>query len=162
MKNLIKQLASFVLPVTVLVIVPNLIEKRFPLLFDGITALGLLFALAGGSILVANIITLIRTGKGTLAPWTPTRRLVIRGMYAHVRNPMISGVLMTLLGESLIFHSASIFTWLVVFFSVNHVYFIISEEPGLESRFGDEYREYKRNVPRWIPRLTPWTPLLDK
>ena len=35
---------------------------------------------------------------------------------------------------------------------------ITSEEPGLEKRFGAEYVEYKRNVPRWIPRLKPWRP----
>jgi protein-S-isoprenylcysteine O-methyltransferase Ste14 len=43
-----------------------------------------------------------------------------------------------------------------LFFAINHVYFILSEEPGLEKRFGQEYLEYKKNVPRWIPRLKPW------
>jgi len=63
-----------------------------------------------------------------------------------------------LLGESLLFHSKNIFTWFVLFFIINYVYFILSEEPGLEKRFGAEYLEYKRNVPRWIPRLKPWKP----
>jgi protein-S-isoprenylcysteine O-methyltransferase Ste14 len=35
---------------------------------------------------------------------------------------------------------------------VNHAYFLLAEEPGLERRFGDEYRAYKRAVPRWVPR----------
>ena len=43
------------------------------------------------------------------------------------------------------------------FFVVNHAYFIVSEEPGLEKRFGDDYRRYKQHVPRWLPRRTPWT-----
>jgi protein-S-isoprenylcysteine O-methyltransferase Ste14 len=70
---------------------------------------------------------------------------------------MISGVLMTLLGESVVFGSIGIFIWFLLFFIVNHIYFIYSEEPGLERRFGQEYLVYKKNVPRWIPRLKPWT-----
>jgi protein-S-isoprenylcysteine O-methyltransferase Ste14 len=69
---------------------------------------------------------------------------------------MISGVLMTLLGESVVFGSIGIFIWFLLFFIINHIYFIYSEEPGLERRFGQEYLEYKKNVPRWVPRLRPW------
>jgi protein-S-isoprenylcysteine O-methyltransferase Ste14 len=46
-------------------------------------------------------------------------------------------------------------------FVINAIWFIIYEEPNLEKKFGDEYREYKRNVPRWIPRLKPYTPESD-
>jgi len=63
---------------------------------------------------------------------------------------MITGVLTALLGESMILHSSRIFTWFVLFFVINSTYFTILEEPGLVSKFGDEYLEYKRNVPRWI------------
>jgi protein-S-isoprenylcysteine O-methyltransferase Ste14 len=45
-----------------------------------------------------------------------------------------------------------------VFFAINHVYFLVSEEPGLVKRFGAEYREYAQHVPRWIPRITSWRP----
>ena len=44
------------------------------------------------------------------------------------------------------------------FFAANSVYFPLSEEKGLERRFGDDYRTYKANVPRWVPRLTAWRP----
>ncbi len=80
-------------------------------------------------------------------------------MYAYVRNPMILGVIIVLLGESLVISSWSIFAWAILVFLINTVYFIFSEEPGLQKRFGEEYREYKRNVPRWIPRSKPWKPL---
>jgi protein-S-isoprenylcysteine O-methyltransferase Ste14 len=43
--------------------------------------------------------------------------------------------------------------WAVVFITINHIYFIFSEEPGLEKRFGEPYRLYKSSVPRWLPRL---------
>jgi protein-S-isoprenylcysteine O-methyltransferase Ste14 len=99
-----------------------------------------------------------RIGRGTLAPWDPTTRLVVAGPYAHVRNPMISGVLAVLAGEALIFGSTAIAIWAAMFAVVNHVFFLGYEEPAVERRFGDEYRRYKENVPRWIPRRTPWTP----
>jgi protein-S-isoprenylcysteine O-methyltransferase Ste14 len=71
---------------------------------------------------------------------------------------MILGVSLVLSGESLLFRSYRIAAWLAFFFLMNHIYFLLFEEPGLEKRFGREYLEYKGNVPRWIPRFTPWKP----
>lgn len=95
-------------------------------------------------------------GKGTLAPWAPTKKLVVIGPYAYVRNPMLSGVIMMIMGESAIFSSPGVFIWGALFFIINTFYFRFSEEIGLEKRFGDEYLRYKKNVPRWIPRLSKW------
>lgn len=147
-----------ILPVTVLILVPRSIESNFNFSVDIFSVAGLALVLAGLIMLCVNISMFIRIGKSTLAPWSPTQKLVVRGMYAHVRNPMITGVLTVLLGELLLFQPRSIFTWFVMFFVINYVYFILSEEPGLEKRFGAEYLEYKRNVPRWIPRVKPWKP----
>jgi protein-S-isoprenylcysteine O-methyltransferase Ste14 len=113
---------------------------------------------AGLSLMVATIRLFDRRGQGTLAPWDPPRRLVVAGPYRRVRNPMISGVLLNLLGEALLFRSAALGAWLAVFFVSNNLYFVLSEEPALERRFGDEYRRYRAAVPRWIPRLRPWQP----
>jgi protein-S-isoprenylcysteine O-methyltransferase Ste14 len=106
--------------------------------------------------MVATIRLFVTVGKGTLAPWNPTQRLVVQGIYRHVRNPMISGVFFVLLGEAVLAASLPLFYWLVVFIIGNAVYIPLAEEPGLVKRFGDEYLTYKQNVPRWIPRLTPW------
>ena len=105
---------------------------------------------------IATIRQFATVGEGTLAPWEPPQRLVVRGVYRHVRNPMISGVLFVLLGESALTASAPLCRWFLIFAVINAIYIPLSEEPGLIKRFGDEYRTYKRNVPRWIPRLTPW------
>jgi protein-S-isoprenylcysteine O-methyltransferase Ste14 len=94
-----------------------------------------------------------RVGRGTLAPWDPTRKLVAVGPYRYVRNPMISGVALMLLGQALFWPSVAIAIWAGLFILINHLYFIFSEEPGLESRFGENYRQYKANVPRWLPRI---------
>jgi protein-S-isoprenylcysteine O-methyltransferase Ste14 len=84
--------------------------------------------------------------------------IVVRSLYRHVRNPMISGVLCVLLGEAVLFVSPAILLWLVLFLAVNLAYMPLSEEPALEKRFGDEYVHYRENVPAWIPRLKPWEP----
>lgn len=97
-----------------------------------------------------------RVGQGTLAPWDPTQRLVAVGPYRHVRNPMIGGVLLMLIGEALLWRSGALALWAGTFLLINHTYFLLSEEPGMERRFGESYRVYRSHVPRWIPRMNPW------
>jgi protein-S-isoprenylcysteine O-methyltransferase Ste14 len=103
------------------------------------------------------VLLFARVGQGTLAPWDPTRKLVAVGPYRHVRNPMISGVALVLAALSLLSGSWLVAAWTCTFFCINHVYFLFSEEPGLQSRFGGGYHLYKGHVPRWLPRLSPWT-----
>ena len=69
---------------------------------------------------------------------------------------MIAGVACILLGEAVFFGSLPLLCWFAIFVSVNLIYMPLREEPGLVKRFGDDYLLFKRNVPRWIPRLTPW------
>jgi protein-S-isoprenylcysteine O-methyltransferase Ste14 len=160
------QIRSFVLPFTVLVVVPLLIivgTKGFRfgwglgLPYDALAVcIGLIILVAGLYLLIAAIMLFMNIGKGTLAPWSPPEKLVVIGPYGYVRNPMISGVLIALLGESIILGSIGILSCFILFFIINHIYFILSEEPGLLRRFGNEYIRYKDNVPRWIPKLSPW------
>ena len=103
----------------------------------------------------------ITVGKGSLAPWNPTQKLVVRGVYRHVRNPMIVGVLCILLGETAFFCSVPLFGWFAVFCLLNIIYIPMLEEPGLIKRFGQDYLLYKRNVPRWMPRFRPWNGLSE-
>jgi protein-S-isoprenylcysteine O-methyltransferase Ste14 len=121
-------------------------------------ALGVALIAAGLAMWVWTVRLFARIGEGTLAPWDATRRLVVEGPYRHVRNPMITAVVAVLLGEAALLGSPWILAWAAAFLAINSVYFPLVEEPGLERRFGDEYRTYKRNVPRWIPRRTPWAP----
>lgn len=105
---------------------------------------------------VATIRLFVMVGKGTPAPWNPPQRLVVRGVYRHVRNPMISGVMLVVLGEGVLAASLPLLGLFALALIVNVVYIPLSEEPGLAKRFGDDYLTYKQNVPRWIPRLRPW------
>jgi protein-S-isoprenylcysteine O-methyltransferase Ste14 len=121
---------------------------------------GLLPTLVGGVLVGLGVLLVYRTvslfatiGRGTLAPWDPPRTLVIRGPYRYVRNPMISGVLAILLGEAILFGSFSVFSWFLLFFAINALIMPLIEEPLLEGRFGSDYVDYKRSVPRWVPKL---------
>ena len=105
---------------------------------------------------VATIRLFMTVGEGTIAPWDPPQRLVVRGVYRHVRNPMITGLCLVLLGEAILAASLPLLGLFALGVIVNVIYIPLSEEPGLARRFGDDYLAYKRNVPRWIPRLTPW------
>jgi protein-S-isoprenylcysteine O-methyltransferase Ste14 len=151
-------LAIGLLPGVVAGVVPALIVRG-----EGIAAWPL--ALAGVVVIVAGLALIAQTvalfagvGRGTLAPWDPTTRLVVRGPYRRVRNPMISGVLCVLLGETLLFGSTILLAWFALVFAINAVYFPLVEEPGLRRRFGADYETYRAAVPRWLPRLRSWRP----
>ncbi|HEX6307731.1 MAG TPA: isoprenylcysteine carboxylmethyltransferase family protein [Longimicrobiales bacterium] len=154
-------LSILLLPAMVVVVVPSWIlssraatDLRWsaPWLVHSGRIVGILVLAAGLTLFAWCVWLFARVGRGTLAPWDPTRRLVAAGPYRYVRNPMITGVATMLLGEALFFGSALIGVWLIAFVVVNHLYFLMSEEPGLERRFGSAYLEYRQQVPRWLPR----------
>ena len=142
------------LPGTVAVVIPALLVWLGGANVQPLTAAVGGVLVAAGLTLVAWTVTLfVKVGRGTLAPWDPTSRLVVRGPYRHVRNPMITGVGMILAGQALFFRSWAIAIEFAVFVLVNAIYFPLVEEPGLRRRFGQEYEEYRARVPRWLPRV---------
>ena len=108
--------------------------------------------LAGLGMLAETVNALHSVGEGTIAPWEPTQNLVNTGLYEYTRNPMITGACLVILGEAMVFYSAAIVAYLVVFFIANSLYFRYVEEPALEKRFGEKYKEYKKSVPMWLPK----------
>ncbi len=159
--------AILLLPFMVTVVIPALIVY-----FGGLDTLGLwkimpasqvilpvvgaMLGLSGLTLLIATIRLFVSIGKGTLAPWNETQYLVVQGVYRHVRNPMISGVFFVLLGETIASASPWLLGWTGFFILANMIYMPLVEEPGLVNRFGGAYEEYRRNVPRWVPRLKAW------
>jgi protein-S-isoprenylcysteine O-methyltransferase Ste14 len=121
-------------------------------------ALGALLAAAGLTLIAWTVSLFARVGRGTLAPWDPTTRLVVIGPYRHVRNPMISGVLLLLLGEAAVLGSLSVLIWFGSVFVVNALYLPLVEEAALRRRFGSDYERYRVSVPRWLPRPRAWDP----
>lgn len=116
-------------------------------------AAGALMMLLGVALFAWCVALFARVGRGTLAPWDPTKRLVAVGPYRYIRNPMISGVATMLAGEALLSGSRVLAGWAAGFVLFNHTYFLFVEEPGLARRFGPSYEAYKAAVPRWLPRL---------
>lgn len=109
-------------------------------------------------LIIRTVSLFFKTGKGTPAPWDPPKKFVVSGPYRYMRNPMITGALLVLLAESLLFQSWPLVCWMCVFLIGNMIYFPLVEEKGLKRRFGEDYALYCKNVPRWLPRLRPWKP----
>jgi protein-S-isoprenylcysteine O-methyltransferase Ste14 len=151
----VRQLTAIVLlPGTVAIAVPALLVWLGGANIRPATAiLGAVFFLIGLALVIWTVTLLGKVGRGTLAPWDPTSRLVVRGPYRYVRNPMITGVGTMLAGQAVFFRSWAIAVELVLFGAVNAIYFPLVEEPGLRRRFGAEYEEYCARVPRWLPRV---------
>jgi len=122
---------------------------------------GFLGSAIGGVLLVAGVVLLawcvvwfIRA-RGTPVPFNPPRELVIVGPYAWSRNPMLTGVFSCLFGFGFLLHSVSmVVVWTPVFVLLNVIELKMVEEFELERRFGTSYREYKRCVPMFVPRVS--------
>ncbi len=155
--------AILLLPFPVLIVIPGGIlyftHFRISGAGDWQMYLALLLLIKGIWMAVWSVGLFTKLGEGgTPAPWAPPKRLIVAGPYRYVRNPMLSGVFLLLLAETFFFQSAGLAVWTALFVIANLFWFPFFEEPGLRKRFGAEFEEYCRNVPRYIPRLTPWTP----
>jgi protein-S-isoprenylcysteine O-methyltransferase Ste14 len=122
-------------------------------------------SIAGALLIVLALALLIECflrfalkGAGTPAPVAPTKELVVSGFYARVRNPMYVAVTMLIFGQALLFASAALIAYGISVWFAFLLFVIYYEEPRLLREFPDAYPDYFANVPRWIPRLTPWRP----
>ena len=94
-------------------------------------------------------------GRGTLAPWTPPRELVVTGLYRFSRNPMYVAVTLVLCGWALGYHSRPLLVYAVAVVVMFHLRVVLNEEPFLARTHGEKWTRYKAAVPRWFgPRST--------
>lgn len=107
----------------------------------------------GGIILLSSFWNFLTQGRGTPAPIDPPKELVATGFYRYVRNPMYVGVLAMILGHFLWFGYWNLLIYTIIVFFAFHTFVTYYEEPTLKSNFGAAYEEYRKKVPRWIPRL---------
>jgi len=151
---------SFVLPFVVVALIPSVIiwlTKINPQLnFRTAFPAGFLWVV-GLSLMLWTIDLFANKGRGTLAPFDPPAKLVVTGPYLYTRNPMITGVLLLLIGLSVFYASIPVAVWSAVFFIAKSLYFVFDEEPTLSQRYAAEYDEYKKVVPRWVPNLSPYS-----
>ena len=156
--RLLKPILIF--PVNVMGVIPALIlgfsEKLETLKFKTLSLVsGSMLIGVGFFIVLITVSLFVKTGKGTPAPWDPPQLLVTEGIYRYVRNPMMMAVWCILIGESILFQSFYIFLWVLIFLILCLTLVPLLEEPQLERRFGEAYKIYKNEVPRWIFTLKP-------
>ena len=118
--------------------------------------LGALLLVAGAVVLVEAFVRFVVEGLGTPAPVAPTQRLVVGGLYRHVRNPMYLAVGATIVGQALLLGRPILLLYAAAFAVVVLAFVRGYEEPTLARQFGAEYEDYRRAVPGWWPRLRPW------
>jgi protein-S-isoprenylcysteine O-methyltransferase Ste14 len=115
---------------------------------------GLLCLIVGAGIYFRCAWEFAVRGLGTPAPIAPTRFLVVSGLHRYVRNPMYIGVTLVILGEAVLFRSLHLAEYAALMLLIAHTFVVFYEEPTLRRQFGAPYEEYRRTVPRWIPRFT--------
>ena len=113
---------------------------------------GMMIGATGAVVALGCVLAFALVGRGTPAPFDPPRRLVIRGPYRHVRNPMYIGAGLALAGAALYYQSLELLGYAVVFLVVVHLFVVFHEEPTLKRSFGADYTAYCRTVRRWWPK----------
>ena len=149
-----------------LVVAPGIVAGLVPWWLTGgwetgttwppLQVLGALLLVAGAIVLVDAFVRFVVEGVGTPAPVAPTQRLVVGGLYRHVRNPMYLAVGATIVGQALLLGRPILLLYAAAFAVVVLAFVRGYEEPTLARQFGAEYEDYRRAVPGWWPRLRPW------
>jgi protein-S-isoprenylcysteine O-methyltransferase Ste14 len=147
-------------PGTVAVYVPMILIGGFrkpesgPLMWLGIVVVAL-----GAAIYFRCAWEFAVRGLGTPAPIAPTKFLVTTALHRYVRNPMYIGVALVILGEAVLFRALHLAEYAALMLLIAHLFVVFYEEPTLRRQFGESYEEYRRTVPRWIPRFSRrWYP----
>jgi len=149
---LLRALLAFVaLPGIVAFAVPAILSWRSTLQPG---PLGISVFAAGLAVLLWCVGAFYVVGKGTLASWSPPRKIVTVGLYRLSRNPMYVGVLLVITGWALLFRSPLLAGYAAAVALVFHLQLLLHEEPWLARTFGDEWAAYRKRVPRWIG--LPW------
>jgi protein-S-isoprenylcysteine O-methyltransferase Ste14 len=141
-------------PGTVIVYVPIRLAGGLATPAPGpLTWLGAAVILLGAAIYFRCAWEFAVRGLGTPAPVAPTKFLVTTALHRYVRNPMYIGVLLVVLGEAALFRALVLVEYAAFFFAAVFLFVIFYEEPTLRRQFGESYEEYRRTVPRWIPKF---------
>ena len=148
-----------------LVLAPGTAAGLVPFLMTGwatnhppvvVFALGALLLAAGAVVLLHAFARFVIEGVGTPAPIAPTERLVVGGLYRHVRNPMYLAVTATIVGQALLLGQFGLLAYAALFLATTMAFVTYYEEPTLRRQFGAQYDTYRTAVPGWRPRLHPW------
>lgn len=149
-------------PGTVIGVVPWLLtgwRVRDPLPYWApLRVVGAALLIAGVAAAALAFVRFVVEGLGTPAPVAAPERLVVGGLYRHVRNPMYVAAMVAISGEALLLGQLSLLAYAALVGGFAYLFVRLYEEPTLRRRFGDQYETYRRAVPGWWPRLHPWEP----
>ena len=146
------------IPGTVFLLVPYLLlAKNVPRPAALINWLAIAPVSLGAAILLKCAWDFAVVGLGTPAPIDPPKSLVVTGLYRFVRNQMYLGVDLVLFSEALLFSSPKLCVYAAGVATGFFLFVLAYEEPTLRRKFGASYHAYCQAVPRWIPRLAPWS-----
>jgi protein-S-isoprenylcysteine O-methyltransferase Ste14 len=141
-------------PGTVAILIPYWLLGGFTRPPNGpFTWLGAVVFALGASIYCRCAWEFAVRGLGTPAPIAPTKFLVTTALHRYVRNPMYLGVALAIVGEAAVFRALHLVEYAAVMLLIAHTFVVYYEEPTLRRQFGESYEEYRRTVPRWIPKL---------
>lgn len=124
--------------------------------FEPTRAIGPILIIAGVPGVIDSFVRFALEGLGTPAPIAPTQKLVITGLYRYVRNPIYVGVVAVIFGQALLLGDLRLLWYAALLWLFFHFFVLVYEEPTLKQTFAAEFEDFRANVPRWIPRLTPW------
>ena len=142
--------AFLALPGVVALLLPlAIVWNRWPA-SDPWFSIGLVMLIAGFVLLLWCVRDFYVSGKGTLAPWSPPRNLVVVGLYRYSRNPMYVAVTLMLAGWTLCFWSPTLAIYTCFVIVAFHLRVVFGEEPWLARTHGAAWEEYKSKVPRWL------------
>lgn len=148
-------LFTLLVPGTVMGVVPfALIVSGVGPHFDlgGGRFLGLVPLILGLAIILWCFADFVQRGQGTPSPHDPPRKLVSAGLYRFVRNPQYVGVVLVILGETLLSGAGVLFGYAALMALIYSLFVRFYEEPHLRWLFGDEYVRFCEETPRWMPR----------
>ena len=148
-----------------LLVAPGTVAGLVPWLLTGwesrswpwpVRLMGALLLAAAVAALLSAFARFAREGIGTPAPIAPTQRLVVGGLYRHVRNPMYVAVVTAVLGQGLLLGRPVLLFYALALWAVFAAFVRVYEEPVLLDTYGDDYERFRAAVPAWLPRLRPW------
>jgi protein-S-isoprenylcysteine O-methyltransferase Ste14 len=134
---------------------PGVVAFAIPLLWlwprdRSLEPWGIVVVGIGGAILLASVREFYGSGRGTLAPWSPPRHLVVKGLYRYSRNPMYVGIVILLFGWAVGFQSRALGVYAGAVLIAFHLRIVLQEEPWLARTFGHAWSEYAATSPRWL------------
>jgi len=145
---------TILVPGTVAILIPRWLIGGFSSPPSGVlTWIGSVTFAAGAAIYFRCAWEFAVRGLGTPAPIAPTKFLVTTALHRYVRNPMYVGVALMILAEAALFRSLHVAEYAALMLMTAHIFVVLYEEPALQRQFGASYEEYRKKVPRWVPRL---------